>query len=109
MIDQQRLYDALTLTKVRSWANRHKPQKVAGYANEPENHPIAFYLAETFHTDISVYEDVVNLYVQDFPTPLWVVSLTRRLHALPPSKEVITYGDLLRILDDAEHQEGDRP
>ena len=81
---------------------------MAGYANEPENHPIAFYLAEIFHSDISVYEEVIHLYVQDFPTPPWVASLTRRLHALPPSKEVVTYGDLLRILNGVEYR-GDSP
>lgn len=109
MIDQQRIDDVLTPSKVRSWASRNQSQKVAGYANEPENHPIAFFLAETFHSDISVYEEVIYLYVQDFPTPPWVASLTRKLHALPPSKEVVTYGDLLRILEEAGYQEGDRP
>lgn len=106
MIDQQRLDDALSPTKVRSWASRHKPRKVAGYAKEPENHPIAFYLAEIFHSDISVYERVICLYAQDFPTPHWVASLTRRLHALPPSKDVVSYADLLRVLDEVEYTEG---
>ena len=109
MIDQQRLHDALAPAEVRSWASRNKSQRVAGYANEPENHPIAFYLAEIFHSDNAVYEEVICLYVQDFPTPPWVASLTRRLHALPPSKEVVTYGDLLQILDEVEYQEGDSP